>query len=104
MHILDLSKVLIYESHQDYFKSNYRNSSRLLFTDTESFLYEIKTEDIYEGFSKDKQMFDFSSYSIGSQYYEDSDMLISGEKKDKAADFGIEQFVGIKPNIFLLAR
>ena len=49
-------------------------------------------------------MFDFSSYSIGSQYYEDSDMLISGEKKDEAADFGIEQFVGIKPNIFLLAR
>ena len=31
---------------------------RLLFTDTDSLMYEIKTEDVYEDFSNDKEMFD----------------------------------------------
>ena len=35
------------------------------FTDTDSLMYEIKTEDIYEYFSKDKEMSDFSDYSLG---------------------------------------
>ena len=30
-------------------------------------MYEIKTEDVYEDFSKDKKMFDFSNYSITSK-------------------------------------
>ena len=35
---------------------------RLLVTDTDNLLYEIKTEDVYKDFSKDKKMFDFSHY------------------------------------------
>ena len=37
-----------------YIKNKYGNNSRLLFTDTDSLMYEIKTEDAYEDFSKDK--------------------------------------------------
>ena len=33
----------------------------MLFTDTDSVTYEIKTEDIYEDFYKDKDLFDFSN-------------------------------------------
>ena len=52
MCILELSKVLIYEFHYDYIKSEYGNKPRLLFTGTDSLMYEIKTEDVYEDFSK----------------------------------------------------
>ena len=48
------------------------NNSRLLFTDTDSLIYEIKTEDVYEYFSKDKEMFDFSNYTTKSRFYDDS--------------------------------
>ena len=41
----------------------YGNNSRLLFTDTDSLMYEIKTENVYVYFSSDKVMFDFSNYS-----------------------------------------
>ena len=37
-----------------YIKNKYGNNSRLLFTDTDSLIYEIKIEDAYEDFSKDK--------------------------------------------------
>ena len=50
----------MYEFHYDYIKNQYGNNSRLLFTHTDSLMYEIKTEDIYEGFSKGKEMFNFS--------------------------------------------
>ena len=54
MCILELSKVLMYEFHYDYIKNKYDNSSKLLFTDTDSLMYEIKTEDVYEDFSNNK--------------------------------------------------
>ena len=43
MYILELSKVLMYEFHYDYIKNTYGNNSRLLFTDTDGLMYEIKT-------------------------------------------------------------
>ena len=53
--ILNLSKVLMYEFHQDCSKSKYDNKSKLLFTDNDSLIQEIKTKYVYEDFSKDKE-------------------------------------------------
>ena len=47
--------------HYDYIENNYDSKSKLLFTDTDSLMYEIKTEDVYEDFSSDKEMFDLSN-------------------------------------------
>ena len=55
MCILQLAKLLMYEFHYDYIKNKYGDKSRLLFTDTASLMYEIKTEDAYEDFSSDKE-------------------------------------------------
>ena len=65
-------------------------------------IYEIKTEDIYEDFSKDKEMFDFSNYLDKSKYYDDSKKLAVGKMKDGTADVSIEEFVGLKPKMYLL--
>ena len=70
MCMLQLSNVLMYEFHYDYIKNKYSNNSRLLFTDTDSLMYEIKTEDVYEDFSNNKEMFAFSNYSTQSKYYD----------------------------------
>ena len=66
MCILELSKVLMYEFHYDYIKNKYDNKSKLLFTDTDSLMYEIKTEDAHKNFNSGKEMFDFSNYSTKS--------------------------------------
>ena len=75
MCVLELSTVLIYEFHYDYIKNKYGNKSRLLFTDTDSLMYEIKTEDVFEHFSSNKEMLDLSNYSTKSKYYNDSNKL-----------------------------
>ena len=51
----------------DYIKNKYGNKLRLLFTDTESLVYKIKTENVFEHFSKNKEMFEFTSDSARSK-------------------------------------
>ena len=62
MCILKLSKIVMYKFHYDYIKKKYDNKSKLIFTDNGSLMYEIKTEVVYEDFSSDKEMFNFSKY------------------------------------------
>ena len=38
-------------------------------------MYKIKTEDIYEDFSSNKEIFDFSNYLTKSKYCHDSSKL-----------------------------
>ena len=55
----------------DYIHNIFGNNSRLLFTNTDSLMFRIKTEDVHEDFSKDKEMFDFNNYSARSKYHDD---------------------------------
>ena len=68
MCILELSKVLMYKFHYDYVKNKHDNKSKLLFTDIDSLMYEIKTEHIYKDISSDKKLFDFSNYPTNWKY------------------------------------
>ena len=56
--IFELSKVLMYAFHFDYIKNKYDNNPRILSTCNESLMYENKTEDVYEDFSREKEIFD----------------------------------------------
>ena len=61
----------MYEFKYKYIKSKF--DANLLFTDTDSLVYEIKTEDVYEDFYKGKNFFDFSDYPLN---YQSSLMLL----------------------------
>ena len=52
--VLELNKVLMQEFHCYNIKNKHINNSRLLFTETDSLMNEIKTGDVYEDFSNDK--------------------------------------------------
>ena len=90
MCISDLNKVLLYELHYDYIKNKYGNNLRLLFTDTASLICEIKTEDVYEDFTKGKEMFDFSNYSANLIYYNDSNKLVVGKIQHETGGVAIK--------------
>ena len=90
----------MYEFHYDYFKNKYDNKSKLLFTVTDSLMYEIKTEDVYENFSSDKEMFDFSNYLTKSKYYDRLNKLVIQKMKDETCGDAIEEFVWLKPKMY----
>ena len=64
--VLDLSKWKMYDFHYNFIKKNF--DAELLFTDTDSLIYEIKSEDVYENFLKHKHLFDFSNYPKDLQF------------------------------------
>ena len=67
MQILDISKTLMYEFCYYYIKPKYQDNAILCFTDTDSFIINIKTEDFYEDIANDvKKRFDTSNYECNS--------------------------------------
>ena len=63
MCILDLSYVLMYDFHYNFIKKKYGDLAKLLFTDTDSLCYHIRTDDVYGYFYRDKGLFDNSDYA-----------------------------------------
>ena len=61
--ILDISKTLMYELWYDYVKRKYKDKGKLCYTDTDSFVINISTEDFFEGINNDvERWFDISNY------------------------------------------
>ena len=62
--ILDLSKTIMYEFHYNYMKKKYNEVDlKLLYMDTDSLVYKIRTEDFYKDISEAVEArFDMSGY------------------------------------------
>ena len=63
--ILDISKILMYEFWYDYMKPKYGHDVKLCYMDTDSFVMNIKTEDLYKGITNDvEKRLDTSNYEV----------------------------------------
>ena len=63
MSILDISKTLMYKFWYDYIKRKYEDRAKLCYTDTDSFIINIITEDFFVDISDDvERWFDTSNY------------------------------------------
>ena len=103
MSILDLSKIIMFDFHYKYIKPKYGKQAKLLFTDTDSFLYEIQTEDFYKDISGDvKDRFDTSDYPENhpSGIPTGINKKVLGMFKDEAAGKVIKEFVGLRAKLY----
>ena len=92
--VLKLSKLLIYKFHYEYVKNKF--DAKLLFTDIDSLVYEIKGEDVHEVSYSDKHLFDFSNYPVNSKYYDATNGSVLGKMKDAFKGEPISEFIGSK--------
>ena len=91
----------MYQFHYDYVLKIF-NSVKLLFTDTDSLVYEIKDSNVYDQCSKDKHLSDFSEYPKNSVYYDISNQKVLGKMKDELIRNKIVEFVGLKSKMHSL--
>ena len=104
IHILYLRKVLMYNSHFDYIKNEYRIKQVKNIIHWHwyySLMYEIISKDAYEVFVKDEGMFDFSYNLAKSKYHDDWNILLVGKIKDETRGVAIAEFVELEPKIYL---
>ena len=88
----------MYDFHYNFIKKNF--NAELLFTDTDSLAYEIKSENIYEEFLKRKDLFDFSNYSEDSEFFDKTNKRAIGKTKDELGGIIATEFVGFKSKMF----
>ena len=91
----------MYQFHYDYVLKTF-NNVKLLFTDKDSLVNEIKNGNVYEQRFKDKNLFDFSGCPKDSTYYDDSNKKKLGKMKDEFNGNKIDEFVGLKSKIYSL--
>ena len=73
----------------------------MLFTDTDSLTYEIKSKDVYEEFFKWKYLFDFSNYS---KFFNETNKKVTGKMKDEFGGVILNEFVGLKSKMYSIKK
>ena len=96
--VLELCKWMMYDFHYSFIKNNF--SPELLFTDTDSLNYEIKSENVYEELFKWTDLFYFSTYSKDSKFFDDANKRFIGTIKDEYGRVIIDVFFGLKSKIY----
>ena len=88
----------MYDFHHGFIKKRF--DTELLFTDTYSLAYEIKSEDVYEEFFKHKHLFDFGNFQKDSKFFDMANIKVAGKMKDVSEGKIVDEFVGLKSKMY----
>ena len=103
MSILDISKILMYEFWCNYIIPKYGEKAKLCYTDTDSFIIYIKTEDFFEDISNDvEKWFDTSNYDKNDKrpLPIGKNKKVPGLFKDELGGKIITEFVALRPKTY----
>jgi hypothetical protein len=80
--ILDLSKLHMMEFHYNTIQANFAGKYNLVYSDTDSLVYSLEHEDIYEWIKENRQHFDLSE-SIRPDMKDTTNKKVLGKFKDE---------------------
>ena len=83
MTILENSKILMYNFYYNFLKKKYGSGCNLLYTDTDSFLLEIATKDVYADMGQNPELYDTSEYPKNHPLYSEENQRKLGKMKDE---------------------
>lgn len=101
--VLDLSKREMYRFHYEHMLSKYGPERlRLLMTDTDSLIYRVQTENIYDDMLDDKDLYDTSNYPPTHRLFSRENCKRLGKMKDEMGGRPIRSFVGLRSKMYSL--
>ncbi|KYN21235.1 hypothetical protein ALC57_06399, partial [Trachymyrmex cornetzi] len=101
MCILDISKVCLYEFHYGYMSSMFQDKCKILYTDTDSLIYRVECEDVYETMKRDVARFDMSDYPADNAYSMPlANKKVPGLMKDENNGALMTEFIGLRAKMY----
>lgn len=101
--VLELAKTHLYKFHYSIMKKMYKNCIDLCYTDTDSLLYFIKTDDFYEDIKNNLQYFDTSNFEFNNIYgIPHVNLKIPGYFKDEMGGKVISEFTGLRAKLYCI--
>ena len=99
--ILDLSKTVMYEFWYDYVKPKYDENAKNCYIDTESFIVQVKTDDIYKDIAEDVETkFDTSNFEIDRPLPKGKNKKLIGLMKDELGGQIMKRFVRLRAKTY----
>ena len=78
------------------------HDAKLLFTDTNSLVQQIRAEDVQEDFYEDKHLFDLSIYPKDAKLFDPNNEKVVGKTKDESRGEINDEFVGLKSKMYFI--
>ena len=99
--ILDISKITMYEFWYDFIKSKYGSNAKRCYMDTDSFIFNVKTEDFYKDISENViERFDTSNYIHDRPLPIGVNKKLLELMKDELGGGIITEFVALRPKAY----
>ena len=83
----------MYSFYYDALQPKYDNSTKLVYTNTDSYMLKIDTDDVYEGLQDNN----FSGYHPSHPNYDKTNKNVPGNFVDELNGRIITSFIGLKP-------
>jgi len=88
----------MYDFWYNHIKAEYGNKANLLYTDTDSLLFQVETEDVYENMKTNAIQYDlYSDYLTDHPNHSIENKKVVGKFKDECC---ITEFVGLRPKMY----
>lgn len=99
--VLEMSKFHMYNFYYNVLKKKYNENVRLLYTDTDSFILEIKCDDLTKDLYELRDHFDFSDYPCSHPLYNVENKKVIGKFKDETGGTKtITEFIGLRAKMY----
>lgn len=100
--VLEISKLKMYDFHYNFMLREYeKENCRVMYTDTDSFIYFLKDKDIYEVIKNHPDQFDTSDFPVNNQYNIDlQNKKVYGLMKDENNGHVMKKFVGLRAKMY----
>ena len=99
--VLELSKLHMYDFHYNHMMEKYGpERAKLLFTDTDSLIYHITAEDLYQDMKEDQHLYDTSNYPKDHFLFSEVNKKVIGKFKDETGGLPIVEWIELRAKMY----
>lgn len=100
MSVLELSKELMYDFYYTHIKALYGDRARMLYTDTDSLVLQLTTDDLYADMAQQLHSYDTSNFPQDHPLHSQINKKVVGKFKDELGGRLMTEFVALRSKMY----